>query len=98
MSDFTEEEILAMLGLIVDEAPGRMLESEVPMDEETHRKLYTTTIDWTVQNTTPVKDQGTCGSCVSFANTTCAEGRWSIKNGNATPVRLSEQHAMDCSS
>ena len=97
LSDYTEEEKQAMFGLLVVENPARVLVSEGPMDEDTHRKLFTTTIDWSEQNTTPVKDQGSCGSCVPFANTTCVEARWSIKNSNATPVRLSEQHAMDCS-
>ena len=27
----------------------------------------------------------------------CREAMWSIKNGDSTPVRLSEQHVMDCS-
>ena len=43
----------------------------------------------------PVKDQGNCGSCWSFAANTALEGSIAKKNGT-TPVRISEQQLVDC--
>ena len=43
----------------------------------------------------PVKNQGGCGSCWAFAANSALEGTIAIKNGS-TPVRLSEQHLVDC--
>ena len=43
----------------------------------------------------PVKDQGSCGSCWSFAAVTSFEGTIA-KRDNTTPVRLSEQSLVDC--
>jgi len=43
----------------------------------------------------PVKQQGGCGSCWAFAANSALEGYVARKN-NATPVRLSEQHLVDC--
>ena len=44
---------------------------------------------------TPVKDQGSCGSCWAFAGHSTLETILSIKSGNP-PVRLSEQEQVDC--
>ena len=43
----------------------------------------------------PVKNQGGCGSCWAFAANSALEGTIAKKNGT-TPVRLSEQHLVDC--
>ncbi|CAK1549628.1 unnamed protein product [Leptosia nina] len=43
---------------------------------------------------TPVKDQGTCGSCYVFSAIGDIEGQYAKKNHTA--VRLSEQQALDC--
>lgn len=42
-----------------------------------------------------VKDQGNCGSCWSFGSNTTLEGTIAKKT-NKAPVRLSEQHLVDC--
>lgn len=42
-----------------------------------------------------VKDQGWCGSCWAFAAALALESKVAIEN-DTTPVRLSEQQGVDC--
>lgn len=52
-------------------------------------------IDWTLKNVVnPIRDQGQCGSCWSFATTANAESVWAIYKGYLTD--LSEQYLVDC--
>eukprot|EP00656_Telonema_subtile_P021947 TRINITY_DN2298_c0_g1_i3.p1 TRINITY_DN2298_c0_g1~~TRINITY_DN2298_c0_g1_i3.p1 ORF type:complete len:369 (-),score=62.45 TRINITY_DN2298_c0_g1_i3:72-1178(-) len=52
-------------------------------------------MDWRSKNViTPVKNQGGCGSCWTFASTETLESHWAIKTGHLE--ELSEQFILDC--
>lgn len=52
-------------------------------------------IDWTTKGAvTPVKDQGQCGSCWSFATTGAMEGAYAVKYGSLPS--FSEQQLVSC--
>merc|ERR1712232_1432728 len=72
-------------------------ESEVPILEihEYNGEELAASVDWTTQGAvTPVKDQGSCGGCWSFAATGALEGATKVA-GNSL-VSLSEQQFLDC--
>ncbi|MCC6158485.1 MAG: PKD domain-containing protein [Deltaproteobacteria bacterium] len=60
-----------------------------------------TAIDWRANGgnyVTPVRDQGSCGSCWAFAAVAAVEARDAVFNGIASPTTdLSEQQVLSCS-
>jgi len=52
-------------------------------------------VDWVKKGAvSPVKNQGSCGSCWTFAGTGAIEGHYQIMTGNMT--ELSQQQLVDC--
>jgi len=54
------------------------------------------TVDWeALGKTSPIRDQGNCGSCWTFSSIAATESLYAIK-ANTKPVALSEQMLVDC--
>ena len=72
---------------------------ELATEEYTATDLKAASVDWRSSNkVTPVRDQGSCGSCYTFGALASLEGRLLFeKGGNANTLDLSEQQLVDCS-
>jgi C1A family cysteine protease len=89
MSDWTDDEYKQILGYKGTKARnGTVFTGE--------GKAIPDSVNWvTAGAVTPVKNQGSCGSCWSFSATGSMEGRYQISTGDL--VSFSEQQLMDCS-
>ena len=90
-SDWTKEEFDATLGLKGMEIPEDMEED----DEIDVNGNLPTSVDWRTEGmVTPVKNQGSCGSCWAFSSIEAIESAWMIK-GNEQVI-MSTQELVDC--
>jgi len=91
MSDYTDAEYQRMLGFV------QGMEFDLgEVDEEMPEENLATSINWVSKGAvTPVKDQGSCGSCWAFSSTGGLEGAYYVQHGSLKS--LSEQQLVDCS-
>ena len=99
-SDFTPLEVKQVLGggIAGEHRPHLdeiVEEDPVQVSHGHHMLEQSSPVDWRTQMN-PVRDQGQCGSCWSFAAIATLEGRYAIKKGSK--VQLSEQQLVDCAS
>jgi len=102
MSDRTIEELQSMKGL-----DRSLLHHQRALDMDRRRRLkqegaieidlaaLPSRLDWREKGVvTPVKNQGSCGSCWTFASAETLESQWAIATGRLQ--ELSEQFILDC--
>jgi C1A family cysteine protease len=95
-SDWSEREQLSINGFI--RSPNRAPKAIIAdQKRDAQTKIPTQAIDWVAKGmTTPVKDQGQCGSCWAFSTTETVES--AILMAGKSVVPLSPQEIVDCDS
>jgi len=96
-SDWSEREQRAINGVLIREKPD--WKETIITEKRGHRAQAnpTTPIDWVAKGmTTPVKDQGQCGSCWAFSTTETVESAILMAGKSIRP--LSPQEVVDCDS
>ena len=96
LSDRTDEELTQIKGL--DRALHRHQMNQRKPQQQQQQQPKTPlpkSLDWRDSNIiTPVKNQGKCGSCWTFASAETVESHWALKTGKLQ--ELSEQFILDC--
>jgi len=87
-SDWTEEEFLSLCGYIPQE------DANIPVAPRLNVTDPPTAKDWTDTATTPVKNQGHCGSCWAFSATEQLESDYILQTGKKS--ELAPQELVDC--
>ncbi|XP_029104318.1 cathepsin S-like [Scleropages formosus] len=93
-ADKTEEELDSMLNCLKEEPDALQFANYTfkPSQDTT----LPDSVDWRTKGlVSPVRDQGSCGSCWAFATVGTLEGQMARKNCRMIP--LSPQNLMDCS-
>jgi len=94
-SHMTNDEIRNLYGptVKVGEQAHCPLKHEAPVNEN-----LPDSVDWRTSGAvSPVKDQGSCGSCWSFSSSGSLEGAYFLKHGKQPSVKgFSEQNLIDC--
>jgi len=87
-ADLTSDEFTSLYtGAFPTEGHGKIKEFDI--------KDLPTSVDWRTKGAvTPVKNQGTCGSCWTFSSTGALEGLYFINNSKL--ISFSEQNLVDC--
>jgi len=98
MLDYTDAELKSMRGvhkgILYSSHATRMHQAPVKIDPEVLKALPKS-VDWRTSGVvTPVKDQGRCGSCWTFAAAETIESIYALAKGEL--VELSEQNILDC--
>uniref|UniRef100_A0A6B2L7P3 Peptidase C1A papain C-terminal domain-containing protein n=1 Tax=Arcella intermedia TaxID=1963864 RepID=A0A6B2L7P3_9EUKA len=93
-TDLTDAEFKRMLGNKHNRARNPSLEFS-QVSQEQLKQYEAADVDWRTKGAvTDVKDQGSCGSCWTFATAETLESWWFLA-GHKLPV-LSEQQIIDC--
>jgi C1A family cysteine protease len=69
-------------------------EEEIESSSSSYTNVKLATVDWN-SKLTPVKNQGSCGSCWAFGTILMLESNWLIKNNGTNDV-LAPQQLVDC--
>lgn len=90
-ADMTEEEFQTRLGRKSGRFPGRLSGLRTASPQE-----LPAAVDWRAKGVvTPVKNQGSCGSCWAFAAIETVESALAVETGSAPPV-LAPQAYVSC--